>query len=88
MVAQLCTDGEKCTRRVCFFAHREKELRSQPVDPAGADSTDQATPSGAETLQSAGGSLKRVFSSERRVQWHGLGTEGSQGSGLSAYQVS
>lgn len=24
---QLCTDGVSCTRRVCFFAHRECELR-------------------------------------------------------------
>ncbi len=24
---QLCTDGEACARRVCFFAHRECELR-------------------------------------------------------------
>ena len=27
---QLCTDGEACSRRVCFFAHRECELR-KPV---------------------------------------------------------
>lgn len=27
---QLCTDGTGCTRRVCFFAHRECELR-KPV---------------------------------------------------------
>lgn len=27
---QLCTDGEACARRVCFFAHRECELR-KPV---------------------------------------------------------
>ena len=27
---QLCTDGEACNRRVCFFAHRECELR-KPV---------------------------------------------------------
>lgn len=28
---QMCTDGAKCTRLVCFFAHRQEDLR-QPVD--------------------------------------------------------
>lgn len=30
---QLCTDGESCTRRVCFFAHGEAQLRT-PEDGA------------------------------------------------------
>ena len=24
---QLCTDGEKCVRRVCFFASKDEQLR-------------------------------------------------------------
>ena len=32
---QLCTDGEKCVRRVCFFASKEEQLR-QPT-PEGLE---------------------------------------------------
>lgn len=30
---QMCTDGENCERRVCFFAHLESELREAEADP-------------------------------------------------------
>ena len=48
---QLCTDGIECRRKVCFFAHRESELRqptamptAQVVPPATGDfSTDART---------------------------------------------
>lgn len=30
---QLCTDGQACQRRVCFFAHTESELRKPEEDP-------------------------------------------------------
>eukprot|EP00884_Botryococcus_braunii_P020882 jgi/Botrbrau1/7478/Bobra.0095s0016.1 len=34
---QMCTDGKSCNRRVCFFAHDESEIRTQPVDANSAD---------------------------------------------------
>lgn len=37
-VMQMCTDGKNCNRRVCFFAHDESEIRTQPVDANAADS--------------------------------------------------
>lgn len=30
---QMCNDGEKCTRKICFFAHNEKELRNPECKP-------------------------------------------------------
>eukprot|EP00210_Caulerpa_lentillifera_P009127 g8701.t1 len=39
---QLCTDGNACRRRVCFFAHVESELRHPEDDPAVAQKQVQA----------------------------------------------
>ena len=46
---QLCTDGIECRRKVCFFAHRESELRqptamptAQVVPPASGDFSSDA----------------------------------------------
>eukprot|EP00890_Picochlorum_soloecismus_P005195 jgi/Picsp_1/5677/NSC_03036-R1_zinc finger transcription factor-like protein len=30
---QMCNDGEKCNRKICFFAHNEKELRNPECKP-------------------------------------------------------
>ena len=30
---QLCNDGERCRRHVCFFAHSLEELRVPPTKP-------------------------------------------------------
>ena len=30
---QMCNDGEKCTRKICFFAHNEKEIRNPECKP-------------------------------------------------------
>ena len=35
---QLCTEGERCSRRVCFFAHSHQQLRM----PIGAWSLEEA----------------------------------------------
>ena len=35
---QLCTEGERCSRRVCFFAHSHQQLRM----PVGAWSLEEA----------------------------------------------
>ncbi|GMH41425.1 hypothetical protein BSKO_09335 [Bryopsis sp. KO-2023] len=39
---QLCTDGQSCKRRVCFFAHCEPELRRPEDDPVTAERQVQA----------------------------------------------
>ena len=54
--SQLCNDGPKCRRRVCFFAHTIDQLRVPPSKPfvapdmlAGAAASSAAAPSAAET---------------------------------------
>lgn len=33
---RMCRDGEACVRRICFFAHDQRELRRVPRDASGA----------------------------------------------------
>jgi hypothetical protein len=59
--SQLCNDGAKCKRKICFFAHTMEELRTASVStPASLGSGMEEFVPGTSTMEVAGPSMVNV----------------------------
>lgn len=73
---QLCSDGSKCPRKICFFAHSLEELRTPETKPwVAPDAVVAAAAAAAAERERAAGSSPAPAGSSPRGQAHAPETE-------------